>query len=81
MGAATADAADQEAGMLTDVEWAAKWWRLVHWQAVCNSQLGRNLAVAGALCAAWRDGWNQCANLPFVESRAWRPGCGRGVPR
>lgn len=44
----------------------------------------RNLAVAGALCAAWIDGWK--SRDDFGCSRSWpdgywHPGCGREVPR
>ena len=43
-----------------------------------------NLAVAGALCAAWTDGWKSRDDFGCSRSwpdSYWHPGCGREVPR
>lgn len=65
---------------MTDDEEYLSWVFHYKWQAVRNSPLGRNLAIAGALCAAWRHGW---VSERFAGGRIadWHPGCGREVPR
>lgn len=41
----------------------------------------RNLAVAGALCAAHDYGWDAHSLYDDGDHRHWHPGCGREVPR
>jgi hypothetical protein len=46
--------------------------------------LAANLRVAGALCAAWRDGaaWGEWFGDPCTSllDRPWSPGCNRPAP-
>jgi hypothetical protein len=48
------------------------------------STLAANLRVAGALCAAWRDGaaWGEWFGDPCTSllDRPWSPGCNRPAP-
>lgn len=44
--------------------------------------LGENLAIAGALCAAYREGRNQeWRRLTVSPGWIWQPGCGLEVRR
>lgn len=56
---------------MTDDEEYLSWVFHYKWQAVRNSPLGRNLAVAGALCAAWDSGYR----YSLIDPEAWHPGC------
>lgn len=44
------------------------------WENVDLSIFLRNVAVGGALCAAWEGGWDSRDNM-------WRPGCGQEMQR
>lgn len=41
--------------------------------------LGPNLAVAGALCEAYRDGFKERKHFNDGDDRLWVPGCGRPI--
>jgi hypothetical protein len=50
-----------------------------HHVAVALESLGRQLVVAGALCAAFdAGGWNY--NQRLFDREGWRPGCQRRMP-
>lgn len=40
--------------------------------------LGRNLAVAAALCKAWEAGW-MASRERYWGDDFWAPGCGKGM--
>lgn len=55
-----------------------------YWTDYDLTILLRNLAVAGALCAAWIDGWKSRDDFGCSRSwpySHWHPGCAREVPR